>query len=307
MSHYYKYKFVSPEPTFARVKEELKSYFDTGAVDDLMFPIWTNKCLQKLGRSSWAIQPALLFIDNFEAKLPPDFVAPREVWLTACVTPYEYRKPGAFYQQITTTLNKPYDACNPSVNCDPCNPDILTVVTKTNTNISHQFSLKYLLKPGTISIRKDCDQGCLNFSAEGPDTFDVRDGKLITNFRQGDVYLIYYSEQRDESGYQLVPENYRIQEFIEAFLKQKVFEQLYNQITDETFNQVERKYILYKQMADEAYIMADIEIKKKTIYEKAYAIRKDAHRLDGYVKDIYNDSWRWRGRGLPSSSWGMNN
>lgn len=306
MSYYYKYKFVSPEPLFARVKEELKSYFDTGAVDDLMFPIWTNKCLSKLGRSSWKINQTLLFLDNFEAKLPPDYIAPREVWLTSCITPYEFRKPGAFYQQITTVLNKPYDPCNPAVNCDPCNPDILTVVTKTTTDVTHSFTLKHLLKPGNIHIRQDCNVGCLNYSADGPDTFDIRDGKIITNFRSGDIFLIYYSEQRDESGYQLIPENYRIQEFIEAFLKQKVFEQLYNQITDETFNQIERKYITYKQMADEAYIIADIEIKKKTIYEKAYAIRKEQHRFDPYIIAMYGNAWRWRGGGMPASSWGLN-
>lgn len=306
MSYYYKYKFVSPDPLFARVKEELKSYFDTGAVDDLMFPIWTGKCLKKLGRSSYKINNALLFQDAFEARLPPDFIAAREVWLTATKLGPLYRKPGAYYQQITTVLNKPYDPCNPAINCDPCNPDIITVVAKTNTEISHPIILKQLLVPGNISVREDCAEGCLNFCASGDLTFDIRDNKLITNFRDGDVYLTYYSSQSDDQGNELIPENYRIQEFIEAFLKQKIFEQLYNQITDETFNQIERKYIMYKQMADEAYIMADIEIKKKTIYEKVYAIRRDEHRLDKY-KVGFESNLRWGRRGYPSSSWGLNN
>jgi hypothetical protein len=33
---------------YATVKEELKSYFDTGAVDDLLFPTYVNKCLSNL-------------------------------------------------------------------------------------------------------------------------------------------------------------------------------------------------------------------------------------------------------------------
>lgn len=311
MSNYYKYKFISPDPLFARVKEELKSYFDTGMVDDLMFPIWTNKCLKKLGKSSYPIQESLLFIDTFEAKLPPDFLSVRECWMMSCVAPFEYRKPGSFYQQITTVLNKPYDPCNPEVNCDPCNPDILTVVTKTNTNVIPNFRFKWLLKPGTIITKNDhcnisSELGWLNHSVDGPDTFDIRDGKLITNFREGDVYLKYYGSQMDDQGYQLIPENYRIQEFIEAFIKQKLFEQIFNQISDEGFNQTQAKYMLYKQMADEAYIIADTEVKKKTIYEKAYAIRRDQHRNDPYNKMIYGNSWKWRGGGMPSSSWGMN-
>lgn len=317
MSYYYKYKFVSPDPLFARVKEEMKSYFDANAVDDLMFPVWTEKCLKKLGRSSWKISQALLFMDNFEAKLPPDFVDVRECWLTAQLLSPQFRKPGAYFTQITTTLNKPYDPCNPALNCDPCNPDVLTVVTKTQTEVTQPIRLKYLLTPGNVTVRRDhCNTphtGCLNSNAETFGltnkglTFDIRDGKLITNFRMGDVYLMYYSDQRDDSGQQLIPDNYRIQEFIEAFLKQKLFEQLYNQIVDETFNQIEKKYIFYKQLSDEAYILADIEVKKKTIYEKARQIRKDEHRLDPYAHAMYGDAWRWRGGTWPASSWGLSN
>lgn len=306
MSYYYKYKFISPDSLFAIVKEELKSYFDTGAVDDLMFPIWTKKCLQKLGRSSWPIHQTLLFMDSYEARLPPDFLAVREAWLTATIFPLEIRKPGSYYQQITTVLNKPYDACNPAVNCDPCNPDIVTVVAKTNTYESFPISLTHLLKPGNIAVRDNCDPGCLNYHSTSADTFDIRDGKLVTNFRQGDVYLVYYGQDTNCDGYQMIPENYRIQEFIEAFIKQKVFEQLSNQITDETFNQMQLKYQMYKQMSDEAYILADIEIKKKTIYERAYAIKRDMNRFDGYERMIYGNSRRWRGGTWPSSTWGFN-
>lgn len=307
MSYYYQYKFVSPDNLFARVKEELKSYFDTGAVDDLMFSIWTKKCLQKLGRSSLPIQQTLLFMDSFEARLPPDFMAVREAWLTATTFPLEMRKPGAFYQQITTVLNKPYDACNPEVNCDPCNPDIITVVAKTTTDVLYPVSLKYLLRPGNIAVRDHCDVHCLNYGSDSADTFDVRDGKFVTNFRQGDIYLVYYGQNVDDGGCQMIPDNYRIQEFIEAFIKQKVFEMLTNQITDETFNQMELKYTRYKQMADEAYILADIEIKKETVYRKAYAIRRDQTRFNPYERMMYG-SRRWRGGATdwPSSSWGFN-
>ena len=66
MSYYYRYNFVSPEPIFAIVKEELKSYFDSGAIDSLLFPTWLSKCLDKLGKSSLYIVPTILHIDCFE-------------------------------------------------------------------------------------------------------------------------------------------------------------------------------------------------------------------------------------------------
>ena len=84
MSYYYKYNFISPEVVYSTVKEELKSYFDTGAVDDLLFPTYLDKCLRKLGRSSYVITEIPLYIENFEARLPDNFFAVREAWL--CTT-----------------------------------------------------------------------------------------------------------------------------------------------------------------------------------------------------------------------------
>lgn len=289
MSYIYRYKFVSPEACYASVKEELRSYFDTQAVDDIMFPIWTEKCLKKLGKSSFKISEALLFIDGFEAKLPPDFVSVREAWYCGEGVGPAVRSPGAYYEQISTVLNKPYDACDPASNCDPCSPEIVRVVVKTQTEESLIYTHSHLLKPGNISVRDHCDLGCLNYGSQSPDAFDIRDNKFISNFRCGDVHLTYYSSKRDDSGHQLIPDNYRIQEYIEAFLKYKIFEQLSNQTTDETFNQIERKKLDYKQMYDEAFIMADIEVKKRTIERDVYSIKKEQHRLDKYNVGIYNN------------------
>ena len=69
MSYYYKYNFVSPSPIYAVVKEELKSYFDTGAVDDLLFPTYLDKCLRKPGRATYVISEEILYIEDSEARL----------------------------------------------------------------------------------------------------------------------------------------------------------------------------------------------------------------------------------------------
>ena len=69
MSYYYKYTFTSPESIYSLVKEEFKSYFDTGAVDDLLFPTYLDKCLKKLGRSSYIISEDVIEIDNGEYKI----------------------------------------------------------------------------------------------------------------------------------------------------------------------------------------------------------------------------------------------
>jgi len=57
---------------------------------------------------------------------------------------------------------------------------------------------------------------------------------------------------------------------------------LTNQTNDETFNQLEKKLQYYKQLSDEAYILADIEIKKSTVYQKQNKIVEELNRFNKY-------------------------
>lgn len=313
MSYYYKYNFVSPEPIYSTVKEELKSYFDTGAVDDLLFPTYLDKCLKKLGRTSFVISEEILYIEDFQARLPDNFYAVREAWMCTDVSGYPYQSPNSFYSQAasaTTIQVSPIvyggDPCNnPCSNpecqqCDcngACMPLLAQAVYKTNHAVARSFRHEYLLKPGNISAKNNCGVEYTNnweFYKEAPavheftpgsasyDSFDIRDNKFVTNFRDGVVHLLFYATEYDEIGNQMIPDNYRIREFVEAFIKYKVFEMLSNQLTDETFAQIQQKLVYYKQLADEAFIMADIEIKKQTPWEKQRRIKNDLNRNNMY-------------------------
>lgn len=313
MSYYYKYNFVSPEPIYATVKEELKSYFDTGAVDDLLFPTYLDKCLKKLGRTTYVIAEETLYIEDFQARLPDNFYAVREAWMCAEVPQYPYQSANSFYSQAAsaTTIQvspivysgNPCD--NPCSNpecqqCDcngVCMPLLEQAVYKTNTQTTRSYRLEYLLKPGNISAKQHCGVEYTNnweFQKEAPgiheftpgsasyDSFDIRDNKFVTNFRNGVVHLIFYATEYDQIGNQMVPDNYRIREYVEAFIKYKVFEMLTNQTVDETFNQLQQKLMYHKQLYEESFIMADIEIKKQTPWDKQRRIKNDLNRFNMY-------------------------
>lgn len=282
MSYYYKYDFVSPEPVYALVKEELKSYFDTGAIDDTLFPVYTNKCLKKLGRGSFKINEKLLYISDFQARLPEDFLSVREAWLCTNIT-QAYQLPTAQYDQITQTstrLDSPDVYCSPCTSCET--PDIIQAIYKTTNTVLFQTRKKYLLTPGNISVKSNCSLDCANLNVSSPESFDIRDNKFVVNFREGTVYLIYYSEERDEKGYQLIPDNVRIAEYIESYIKYKMFEQLSNQATDETFNQMQTKKESYNAEQFEKQVLAEIEIKKQTVWQKRHAALKSIHRNDRF-------------------------
>jgi hypothetical protein len=309
MSYYYKFNFVSPDPIYSTVKEELKSYFDTGAVDDLLFPTYLDKCLRKLGRATYVIAETALFVRDFEARLPDNFYAVREAWMCTAINGFPYQSANSFYSQaatqttiqvspITTDCTIPSPCCG-NVGCDgSCMPELMQTVYKTNNEVAMSYQRQYLLKPGNISARNNCDvnyTGNLEMygQASSPrsnftpgsssyDSFDIRDNKFVTNFREGVVHLIFYAQDYDSLGNQLLPDNYRIREYLEHFIKYKVFETLVNQTNDETFNQLQQKLVYYKGLSDEAFIMADIEIKKQDSWTKQRRIRQQLNKFNMY-------------------------
>lgn len=305
MSFYYKYDFVSPEPIYALVKEELKSYFDSGAVDDLLFPTYLNKCLNHLGKGSYVITEELLYVEGYEARLPDNFEAVREAWLCTNVKGFPYRSANSFYSQAASTDTiqvspvisggtpcTNVDCVTPGCNGVECMPELIQAVYKTNNEVAVSYAKQYLLKPGNISVRNHCSFDCKNFGSSAADSFDIRDNKFVTNFQCGTVYLVFYATDYDNTGNQLIPDNYRVRQYIEHYLKYKVFETLTNQVNDETFNQLQQKMIYYKSLSDEAYIMADTEIKKQTAYQKQNRIKQDLNRLNMY--ELPNRRFFWR-------------
>lgn len=303
MSYYYKYNFISPEPVYATIKEELKSYFDTGSVDDLLFPTYLDKCLRKLGRSSYIISEQILEVEDFEARLPDNFFAVREAWMCAEIPLTPYDSANSFYSQSSSSTIQIAPIINNGQYEDGCNvpentyDDEIKHVYKTNTQQTRGFKQMFLLKPGNISARKNCSlEYTSNFNPHSSlqDSFDIRDNKFVTNFRNGVVYLIFYSTDHDDVGNQLIPDNYRIREYVEAFIKFKVFETLTNQVNDETFNQLQQKMVYYKGLSEEAYILADIEIKKQTSWEKQRRITQDKNRNNMYQLPSYSNLYRRR-------------
>jgi hypothetical protein len=284
MAEYYTYDFVSPEEIYAEIKAEMRSYFNTGILNDTLFPIYTRKAMRKFNRSTLEISEEVLKIDNHSAALPLGFKYVRELW--ACSNVTETRKiPGAVYHQETCIVSpySDYDPCNP---CDTCATDCNTekkIYYKTNEFYDYSYSTTHLLRPGNNDVRNQCSADCLNFRADGLDTFDVRDGKVWVNYPEGHLRLVYYSEPEDEFGDQMIPDNYRIQEFIKAHIKFRMYELLYNDVTDETYNQIAQKYATYKAEENDAYINADAEVKKQTVYQKKNSIARQRSRLNKYI------------------------
>ncbi len=280
MSTYYQYNFISPDNIIAIVKEEFRSYFATGALDDLLFPTWIGKCLDRLNKGAIPIKSTILHIQDFKDNTPVDFSAVREAWACHPNNTFPVKSPGAFYQQITSQVGQNQ---SPSPCDEPnCLPEVIYTVYKTNTYDYQSFTRDYLLKPGNISNNPTCQLECKSPGSSTYQSFDIRGNKFTTNFREGWVNLIYYANESDEAGNQLIPDNFRVKEYIEAFLKYKCFEMLSNSVTDETYNQMENKKHEYEGKSDQAFVMAETETKKETVYQRQRRVFRTLNRNNMY-------------------------
>lgn len=284
MSYFYSYDFISPQPLYAEVKEDLRSYFEAGLIDDMMFPLWTSKALEKLKKASYKLVQTVIDIQDYEGCLPEDFKSIREAW--ACSTYYSdpIRSTEVRYYEtdciITDSRTNSCDACAEGDTSCTTTYNVLHKVTK---DMLYQFQTTFLLKPGSINATKFCGESCLNLNAyKSPETYDITNNKIITSFIEGKVYLVYYADNVTEQGDVLIPDCYEIKEYIMSFLRYKCFVQLFNQVTDETFNQVLAKKQMYEQEYYEKLILAQTELKKKTVEQKIKDIGKDYRRFNKY-------------------------
>lgn len=277
-SYYYKYNFVSPETIYTEIKEELRTYFQTGVIDDILFPRYTEDCLKRLGRSSYKIEENIFNLEDFQTKLPDNFEAVRELWL---VTPHEqsYRMPNSCYEQSTIRLTSEKDRCNPG---DICAPKEIKVTYKITGKIIQTFQCQHLLKPGNVHAKENCSLDSFNIFSDSMETFDIRGNKLVTNFPEGTLYMVYYVKDYDENEYQLVPDNIRIKDYLKAYLKYKCFENIYNNISDETLNQVQAKLAYYEAKMYEAKVLAESELMKQTIEQQIRATKSARRRFNKY-------------------------
>lgn len=278
-SYYYKYNFVSPEPLYGEIKEELKSYFQTGVIDDVLFPKYTEDCLKRLGRSSYKIEQNIFQLEDFETTLPDNFEAVRELWL---ITPHEqsYRMPNSCYEQATIRLDAERDdRCNPGQFCAPTE---IKATFKTTGRVIQRFHCHHLLKPGNVHAKDQCSLDSYNIGVEALETFEVRGRKLYTNFPEGTLFMVYYVKEVDENEFQLIPDNIRIQDYLKAELLYRCFKNIYNNISDETLRQVEAKMMMYKMERDEAKVLAESEIKRQTIEQQIRGVKAARRRISRY-------------------------
>lgn len=264
-------KFISPEHVYSRIKEEMKSYFNTGAVDDLLFPVWTKDCIDEFKSTYLPIETAVIDIFNHRAELPCDFKLVREAWVCATIKKNPIRSPFTFYYQTDCRINPSYIGCSecnsPECNLDSSNTptpvalpnlcdlhlnntnscmceagDQFRVTHKVQTWMNFEFSVEGMIMPSDYRTMSKCWDNSPNRGCHSYDTFNIAGNNIITSFDSGTLFLLYYANPyEDEDGYYEIPEGDRFEKYLLFYLKFMLYQQLYEQSTDESYKIIKDK------------------------------------------------------------------
>lgn len=245
------YNYITAEPLFAEVKTELSSYFESGALTELMLPTYVDQCLRKLKFLPLKPETGVLVFEDYKSRMPEDFHALdyAVAYETQEVIKGAIPQTEGYYYKSVTCIGSTCDAdCYPT-----CDPKYEIYETITTPSTSGTTGLK-LYRPRWIRVYYGCQQYCtedcpnIRGKIMSNDVINILEkGVVIANFQKGCVYIRYYSKPIGDDGIPMIPEVLEIEEYVKAHIKFKCFEQLMNSVIDESFPQIKYKFEYYKQ------------------------------------------------------------
>lgn len=280
MSKYNKFNWISSESLLAKIQEELKSYFATGQLDDSLFYTYVKYCIDKLGAAAKEIRYAVITINNYKAPLPKDLVMIKDVFVCAPMeAPMSVTAPG----QVIELVTKEYEIDCPDVCGYEPYQNTITVMSKTNATLRNRYKFITRLKPGNVTSKKYCNEEFFENPFDSLYSFDIEHigslKNLSTNLDEATVMVIYYGDNKDEYGLPMYPDIVEIEDYIEHFIKFKIFEFLMNQTADESFQILQSKMQFYKSLADSKYIIAHTWLRSPSNDQYKDMRRRSAYRV----------------------------
>jgi hypothetical protein len=271
---YDNHKYITSEPLIAEVKQELKTYFEAGAISEVLIPTFIDQALRKLKVLALRPEEAVVRIEDYKGELPYDFT------LLDYVLSYDTKvywengvnsMIGDWYKTIQT------DGCTTSSNIEMFER---ITVPMPGFRIDMQKPKWIRVYYGSTSL---CVDECQNLKTNSTDILKIdAHHKLSATFQEGCLYVRYFSRPTDEFGIPMIPEVLEVEEYVKAYLKFKFFEQLWHSVMDESTRQVESKLQYYKKDQYDKLQAAYNFLMTKTRQQMADAVVRTRKRFTKY-------------------------
>lgn len=269
---YNNWNYISSETLVAELKEELKSYFDSGSLTETLIPTYISNALRKLKVLVLEYKEDILTLDNYRAKLPSDFAYLKDAYLLCTVTNITNPVASTVFEYYKKTY------CN-----DSCDTEYETFEKTTQTLPAWvSTNLNPTLLRVYFTSKTYCTSDCAGLSVRTDDEITINNKTMTATFPEGDIFIQYWNQPEDDFG-PLIPEIVEVEDYVKAFLFYKLFEQLYNSVTDESINIIERKLQFYRANYYAKYESALNILKQESKQEMRDNISKQRKRFVKFI------------------------
>jgi hypothetical protein len=265
---YKNFNFISSEIIVAEVKQRLSSYFDLGALKEILIPTYIHNALRKLRVMGMEYDETVLVIDNYKAKLPNDLMYLKDAYLCTKI----FQTAHDVHTNVYEYYKKIY--CN-----DNCGNEYETFsqVTQTlpnwvQTNLDPQLLKVY------YTSKSYCSEDCKGLISDSLNVVTINKKTLSANFETGEIFIQYYKTPEDEHG-PLIPELVEVEDYIKNTLYLRLYEDLFNNVSDESLNAIQAKMSYYKQEHRMTYESALNTLKEETRQQTRDNINKQKRRF----------------------------
>jgi hypothetical protein len=234
------HKYKKLNSLFSRIKEEFSSYENSGLLDEGLWYNDVKYILNILGASTYIYREDFLDVRNYNVFLPNDFhLLDYALKVNKTVSSIADTDDAPFLTQLNFDVlsqNKDvhiYDGCNPC--CIPIpNTCVFNAYEKVFVKRDDLSNYKYdrpeLLRLGNVDTRQYCTSSIENLTTnynKNINTITIHNGKIYTNFREGDIYISYFAFPLDEeTGLPLIIDNSKIEKAIEDYIKYNIVKKL---------------------------------------------------------------------------------
>lgn len=200
----------------AIVKNDFKKFDAEGLIDEGNLIKTVMYCNDKLGMPIRELREVAIPVDEFTAELPKDFEKLFYVCALECANTMVTHFRNPFSNNVDQDVV--YDAC---LNRDRlgCVDNYQVIVKRQDTQIYFDYHNWTQLD---ISSPDFCHTDCPNRRKKGKYTVEIKDGKILTPFRKGTLYIMYVGMMRDSDGNITFPFHPMITPFYEWSIVEKV-------------------------------------------------------------------------------------
>lgn len=219
-------QYITFNQLMASVESDISSISDNGLVNRGTCIKVARKVNNDLGLKIYREREATIKIENYKADLPEDFLYLQLALI--CGKPQEFNMPtGTIWgthteekkkEEVVLSCKNPEKAC-----LNSCNGTYWVTQTFKEKTVKVQD-----LRPIRLTKRslKFCGDVCINNNWSGAYELDIKDGEVVANFCDGEIYINYIADMVDKDNNILILDHPMLTPYYEYAMKKHIFENM---------------------------------------------------------------------------------